>query len=45
MKSLYELVCEKLKSAPEEQECSAEENEVYADLANLKESLERLGLN
>lgn len=31
-----------LSNAPEEDECTDEENEVYADMQNLKESLEKI---
>jgi len=33
-----------LEDSPGEEECSKEENEVFADLANLKESLTRAGI-
>ncbi len=31
---------ELLKDAPQEEDCTEEESEVYADMANLKQSLE-----
>ena len=39
---VYHVVCEALVYAPEEDICSEREKEAYADLANLKNSLEML---
>ena len=39
---VYHVVCEALVYAPEEDICSEREMEAYADLANLKNSLEML---
>lgn len=39
---LYDLLNRILMSAPEEDECTDAENEAYADMANLKVSLEGL---
>lgn len=41
-KELYNLVMTILMDAPEEDECTDEENEVYAECQNLKEALEEL---
>lgn len=41
-KKLYDLVCAVLENAPEEDECTDEENEIYADCTNLKCSLETI---
>lgn len=41
-KELYNLVMTILMDAPEEDECTDEENEVYAECQNLKETLEEL---
>ena len=41
---LYTNICEILNNAPEEGCCSDAEEEVYADMANLKNSLEKAGL-
>lgn len=35
-KKLYDVVCAVLENAPEEDECTDEENDIYADCANLK---------
>ena len=42
LKELYDLVVDVLKDAPNEDECTDEENEVYAECQNLKEAIEAL---
>lgn len=42
LSELYKLVKSVLMEAPDEDDCTDEENEVYADCQNLKENLERL---
>lgn len=42
LKELYSMVVDILIDAPEEDECTDEENEVYAECQNLKEALEEL---
>lgn len=42
LRSLLFEIEQILLNAPEEDECTDEENEVYADMQNLKESLENI---
>lgn len=42
LKNLYTTLCDVLCDAPEENECTEEQNEVYADCTNLKCSLEAI---
>lgn len=40
LKRVYEDICWLLSNAPDEDECSFEENDMYDDMQNLKESME-----
>ena len=42
LRSLLFEIEQVLLNAPEEDECTDEENEIYADMQNLKESLEKI---
>ena len=42
LKNLYSILCDVLLDAPEEDECTDEENAIYADCANLICSLETI---
>lgn len=42
---LYNNLCDLLDNAPDEDQCTDEENEMYADMANLKDSIELAGYN
>lgn len=43
-KKIYNLIDEALANAKSEDDCTDEENEVYADMQNLKESMRNLNL-
>lgn len=43
LKNLYEQIEDILNLAPDEEDCTKEENEMYADMANLKSSMEEAG--
>ena len=43
LKNLYKQIEDILSLVPDEEDCTQEENEVYIDMANLKNSLEDAG--
>lgn len=43
LKNLYGQIEDILNLAPDEQDCTKEENEMYADIANLKSSMGKAG--
>lgn len=43
LKNLHEQIEDILSLVPDEKDCTQEENEMYADMANLKNSMEKVG--
>lgn len=45
LKNLYKEIEFLLNHAPIEDDCTKNENQMYSDMANLKSSMENLGIN